>query len=410
VGTSTNPVLTGGYASGTAPTDVSNDGDAVRAWFLRNGSQVVNLASGGSLVALGQKTMASSLPVAIASDQSAVTVTQSAPASLRTQLYGFDGAAVQAVSTSGGGILSTLQSLGALGDGETNVGRLGAGANQAILGNAPYMYNGTNWDRLRGSATDGLLVNLGANNDVTVTGTVTATATDLDIRNLATGQDKVDVRLRNAADSAFVEPATLGEQQTQTTSLQTLDNIVSGTGVNVSQINGVAPLMGNGGTGTGSPRVTIASDNSNSAGIGGSATGSAVPSAARYIGGNGTGNLVGYLNCDNTAVYDAATNGSTQLVALTSSQIIYVCGYQISQSTTTSVSVNLRYGTGSNCATGPANITPSYPLQAVTSTGPIGMVVMTPGFTGLKTAASNALCINTNAAVSVQAIVWYTKF
>lgn len=31
--------------------------------------------------------------------------------------------------------------------------------------------------------------------------------------------------------------------------------------VNVSQINGVTPLMGNGGTGTGSPRVTIASDN-----------------------------------------------------------------------------------------------------------------------------------------------------
>jgi len=35
---------------------------------------------------------------------------------------------------------------------------------------------------------------------------------------------------------------------------------------------------------------------------------------------------------------------------------------------------------------------------------------MTPGFTGLKTAVSNALCINTNAAVSVQALVWYAKF
>jgi len=35
---------------------------------------------------------------------------------------------------------------------------------------------------------------------------------------------------------------------------------------------------------------------------------------------------------------------------------------------------------------------------------------MTPGFRGLKTAASNALCVTTNAAASVQAIVWYTKF
>lgn len=45
------------------------------------------------------------------------------------------------------------------------------------------------------------------------------------------------------------------------TALQLLDNIVSGTGVNISQINGVTPLMGNGATGTGSLRVTIANDN-----------------------------------------------------------------------------------------------------------------------------------------------------
>lgn len=38
-----------------------------------------------------------------------------------------------------------------------------------------YAFDGTAWDRLRGDATDGLLVNLGANNDVTITsGTVTA--------------------------------------------------------------------------------------------------------------------------------------------------------------------------------------------------------------------------------------------
>lgn len=37
---------------------------------------------------------------------------------------------------------------------------------------------------------------------------VPVSASNLDVRDLATGQDKVDVRLRNAADSAFVEPAT----------------------------------------------------------------------------------------------------------------------------------------------------------------------------------------------------------
>ncbi len=38
----------------------------------------------------------------------------------------------------------------------------------------PYYFNGTNWDRQRGTASDGALVNLGTNNDVTVTsGTIT---------------------------------------------------------------------------------------------------------------------------------------------------------------------------------------------------------------------------------------------
>lgn len=35
-----------------------------------------------------------------------------------------------------------------------------------------YMFNGATWDRIRGTIADGILVNLGANNDVTVTGTV----------------------------------------------------------------------------------------------------------------------------------------------------------------------------------------------------------------------------------------------
>lgn len=56
-----------------------------------------------------------------------------------------------------------------------------------------YVYNGTTWDRSRGDATNGTLVNLGSNNDVTVTGSVTVSATDLDIRNLAPATDTVAI-------------------------------------------------------------------------------------------------------------------------------------------------------------------------------------------------------------------------
>jgi hypothetical protein len=217
----------------------------------------------------------------------------------------------------------------------------------------------------------------------------------------------VAVTMGNGASGTGVQRVTLASDSTGQVAVASFPDNEP---FNMAQVAGTAASVNNGTAGAGVQRVAIASDNSNAPGIGGSSFGSAFPSAGRAMGGQGTGNLVGYLNCDNTATYDASTNGSTQLVALTASQVIYVCGYQISSSSSSAVSVNLRYGTGTNCATSPQNITPAYPLQAATSTGPIGLVVMTPGFTGLKTAASNALCINTNAAVSVQAIVWYTKF
>ncbi len=94
-GTTTNPVLVGGYVWAAAPTDVTLDGDAVRAWFLRNGSQVFNLASGGSLITQGQKSMSASLPVVLASDQSAVSVTGPlTDAELRASAVTVDGSGV----------------------------------------------------------------------------------------------------------------------------------------------------------------------------------------------------------------------------------------------------------------------------------------------------------------------------
>ena len=53
------PFRTAGYASAAAPTSVSADGDTVNYWALRNGSQVINLAVGGTLV-----TGSAGLPVA----------------------------------------------------------------------------------------------------------------------------------------------------------------------------------------------------------------------------------------------------------------------------------------------------------------------------------------------------------
>jgi len=178
---------------------------------------------------------------------------------------------------------------------------------------------------------------------------------------------------------------------------------------NVAQINAVVPLMGNGATGTGSLRVTVASDNSPVTGMGVGATGSAVPANANYIAGRATGNLAGFIICDNVARYNAATSGSTELVALTASQVIYICGYTMTTNSATGVDAKLVYGTGTNCATSPVDITGTWGLDTDFMPG----LTVQPGIAAsnaLKTAASNALCINASAAVTVRAEIFWTKF
>jgi len=59
------------------------------------------------------------------------------------------------------------------------------------VGAFPHWYDGSTWDRAPGTAADGLLVNLGTNNDVTVTGQVT----------IGDGTDAVDVLAAGADDT-----------------------------------------------------------------------------------------------------------------------------------------------------------------------------------------------------------------
>lgn len=188
-------------------------------------------------------------------------------------------------------------------------------------------------------------------------------------------------------------------------------NIQNNAAVNVAQMNGVATSMGNGTTDTGTQRVTLSSDSTgqvkatNFPTTVDTNTGAAGASTVRVAVANtdpcGPGNAKSY------AFYDASTNGATQLVALASSKIIYVCSYSFSSSSTTANTLKLVYGTGSNCATGQTAMTPGIILQAATSQGPIGKV--NPNSAGLATIASNALCVLTNAAAAAQAEVSYVQ-
>lgn len=65
-----------------------------------------------------------------------------------------------------------------------------------FVGNFGFVFDGTNWDRMPGNATDGVLVDLGDNNDVVVS------ATNLDIRDLAQATDNVRVYANTAKDGS----------------------------------------------------------------------------------------------------------------------------------------------------------------------------------------------------------------
>lgn len=82
-------------------------------------------------------------------------------------------------------------------------------------------WTGTVWARVRGDATDGLLVNLGTNNDVVVS------ATDLDIRNL-TNVDVVTAEL-SAVDNAVLDVIAAKDFATQTTLAALNAKLVTGT-------------------------------------------------------------------------------------------------------------------------------------------------------------------------------------
>lgn len=110
------------------------------------------------------------------------------------------------------------------------------------------------------------------------------------------------------------------------------------------------------------------------------------------------------FGCNQSAQYDASTSGNTRLVIGVAGKQIYVCGFNFFSNGT--VNPSLVYGTGGTCGSGTGSVTPAFELGAQT-----GIVDHLPVYTGLPPVpASNDLCIKTNGAVAVQAIVYYTQF
>jgi len=110
------------------------------------------------------------------------------------------------------------------------------------------------------------------------------------------------------------------------------------------------------------------------------------------------------FGCNQQAIYDNNTNGTTKLVTGVANKQVYICGWNIMPAGT--VAVQFVYGTGGTCAVGQTVITPAFQLTAQ-----IAEIDHLPVYTGITPApASNDVCIKTNAGIAVQAILYYTQF
>lgn len=109
--------------------------------------------------------------------------------------------------------------------------------------------------------------------------------------------------------------------------------------------------------------------------------------------------------CDQTALYDASTNGATQVIAAPGVNArIWICGYVVFTGSS-ATNVGLVYGTGTNCGTGQTKLTPAWQLPAN-----FGLPDNSSNFAGLMAPPAQAVCVNTSAGNPVQARISYRVF
>lgn len=109
------------------------------------------------------------------------------------------------------------------------------------------------------------------------------------------------------------------------------------------------------------------------------------------------------VHCNAAAQYAASTSGLTRIITGVAGKITYICGYNIHGGG--AVNVGLSVGTGTNCATGTAAITPAFVLASGTDVSDSSSF-----HRGLGAAASTDVCVSSSGAVASQVVVYYGQY
>ena len=196
-----------------------------------------------------------------------------------------------------------------------------------------HVFNGTTWDRMRGNATDGTLVNLGSNNDVTISGAVTVTPSgvqevegdeaegsgSLPQPLLIGGDDGTDIKNINV-------DATTGDVQVDVTNTVTVTGTVSVTepvsvddnAASLTVDNATLDTVG-GGTEAAAQRVTIANDSTGLLSVDDNSGSLTVDNATISVVGSGTEATAQRVTIatDSTGVLSVDDNGGALTVDCT---------------------------------------------------------------------------------------------
>jgi hypothetical protein len=190
-----------------------------------------------------------------------------------------------------------------------------------------------------------------------------------------------------------------------------IDQTTPGTtnGVALVGVNGATALAGNGNTGTGSARITIATDNSALPTWGHVAVAAAPPSGATYIGALGSGATGGHVAapiiCDNHVFKHITSATDTLAVQGVASQSIYVCGWRSRAAGVATWFLENTASTNANCSSTNTQIT-----GVATEAANTGETVLASFWSGLKNTSGNGLCINSTGTGGVDVDVWYAQF
>lgn len=105
--------------------------------------------------------------------------------------------------------------------------------------------------------------------------------------------------------------------------------------------------------------------------------------------------------CTQSAAVTVAGAGTVEIVPLAAGDSIRVCHFSIGYSGATNAT--LIYGTGANCAVGPAGLTGAY-------TNILGLALDFEGRSLVTVPAANALCLTTSAAVTGGGFVTFSRY